>query len=235
MRICYIQHVPFEGPGLIENWAHERGHRCFGIHLYEPHAVPTPSLFDFLVVMGGPMSVHDEERYHWLLTEKTLVRQAVDAGKLVLGVCLGAQLIGEVLGADVHPAVEPEIGWFTVKRSAEAEPPGFEGVLPEEWPAFHWHGESVDLPPGAFLLGSTHGCRTQGFAFGTNVLALQFHLEADRNTVDGLLANCGDDLVPGVYVQSPEDIRRGYEQHAQTCASLLYSLLERLASLHGES
>jgi GMP synthase-like glutamine amidotransferase len=231
MRICYLQHVPFEGPGLIEAWARERGHRCFGIPLYEPHSLPSLSQLDFLVLMGGPMSVHDEERYHWLLTEKTLVREAIDAGKLVLGVCLGAQLIGEVLGANVHPAVEPEIGWFPVRRNQHAPPPGFEGVLPEEWPAFHWHGESVDLPPGALLLGSTHGCRTQGFAFGTNVVGLQFHLEAGMDTVEGLLANSADDLVPGVYIQTPEQIRRGHERHARECARLLYGLLDRLTEL----
>lgn len=235
MRICYLQHVPFERPGLIESWATDRGHPCFGVHLYEPHTLPALSQFDFLVLMGGPMSVHDEERYHWLLTEKTLVRQAIDAGKLVLGVCLGAQLIGEVLGAAVRPAVEPEIGWFPVRRGDEPHPAGLDGVLPAEWPAFHWHGETVALPRGALPLGSTHGCRNQGFLFGTNVLALQFHLEATHETVEGLLANCDEDLVPGVYVQTAEEIRRGREEHARACERLLYALLDRLVSLHGVS
>ena len=144
MRIAVLQHVPFEGPAAIADWAAARGDRIAVAHLYRGDPLPALADFDMLTVMGGPMSVNDEAKYAWLAPEIALVREAIGAGKIVLGVCLGAQIIAKSLGAKVYAAGQKEIGWFEVKRT-ETEHPIFEG-LPAAFPVFHWHGETFDLP-----------------------------------------------------------------------------------------
>ena len=99
MRIHYIQHVPFETPGRIETWARAQGHEFTGSHLYKFDQLPEVDAFDWLVVMGGPMGAYDEARFPWMAAEKRLIVQAVDRGRRVLGICLGAQLMAAVLGA----------------------------------------------------------------------------------------------------------------------------------------
>ena len=104
----------------------------------------------------------------------------MDAGKRVLGVCLGAQLLADVLGGPVSRNAHKEIGWFPVELSAAGRAyPGFAG-LPERFTAFHWHGDSFRLPPGATRLCSSEACVEQGLAVGEKVLGLQFHLEVRR-------------------------------------------------------
>src|SRR3954463_16758150 len=99
MNIHFLQHVPFEDLGALEQWVSKPGNRVTSTRLYEDIRLPFVDLFDVLLIMGGPMSVHDEDRYRWLLAEKDLIRKALDKGKKVIGICLGAQLIAEVLGS----------------------------------------------------------------------------------------------------------------------------------------
>ncbi len=116
LRIHHLQHVPFESIGLIKNWMHENNVEHTATHLYNDEVLPDVSAFDCLIIMGGPMSVHDEDEFKWLKAEKELIKNAIAADKTVIGICLGAQLIASVLGANVYKNKEKEIGFFPLSN-----------------------------------------------------------------------------------------------------------------------
>jgi GMP synthase-like glutamine amidotransferase len=206
VRVRILQHVPFEGPAALQPALRAGGHELAVTRLCDGDPLPDADSLDWLVVLGGPMSAHDVAEHAWLAPEKRLVRDCVERGRRVLGVCLGAQLVAESLGARVVRNPEREIGWFPVERvpGAEASPLG--RALPARFPAFHWHGETFDLPPGALHLARSKACEQQAFSFGEHVLALQFHLETTRAAAEALVAHCRDELAPGPFVQPPDAI-----------------------------
>ncbi len=224
MRIRCLQHVPFEGPAAIADWANGQEYELTISHLYE--GVPLPELgdFDALVIMGGPMSVNDEDSYDWLRVEKRLVRDAVEAGHPVFGVCLGAQLIAAAMGARVYPGPEKEIGWFPVRRVTDA---GLGSLLPESFTPFHWHGETFDLPAGAVRLAETDVTSNQAFQLGDNVVGMQFHIEATPASVGALVENCQDEIDAGRFMQPAEALLDCSEKTAAV-NPILYSLLDSL-------
>ena len=225
MRIAVLQHVPFEGPAGIADWAAARGTDLAVSHLYRGDSLPALADFDVLAAMGGPMSVNDEARHAWLTPEIALVRDAIGAGKIVFGACLGAQMIAKAMGAKVYAAQNKEIGWFPVSRT-EAAHPVFDGI-PATFPAYHWHGETFDLPPGAVRLAETASTPNQAFAMGNRVLGLQFHIEATPSSALDLLQNAADEIGTGPFEQSLDAIRAGVD----TCASLKPLLDRVLANL----
>jgi GMP synthase-like glutamine amidotransferase len=204
VRAHYLQHVPFESPGSILPWLEQRGASVTSTRLFEAHTLPAVGDFDLLVVMGGPMSVNDEAGHPWLIAEKRLVRDAIDTGRAVVGVCLGAQVIASALGCRVYRNEAREIGWFPVS----ATPAAAAGSLrwPDELPVFHWHGETFDLPSGAVRLASSEGCLNQAFQIGDRVVGLQFHLEATPETVAAMVEHCRHELTPDRYVQSEQEL-----------------------------
>src|SRR2546428_2396131 len=115
MNIHYFQHVPFEGLGCIEDWANRKSHVLSSTRFFEKHTLSDLKTIDWLIVMGGPMGVYDESEYLWLKEEKEFIKKAIDANKVVIGICLGSQLIAEVLGAKVYKNKFTEIGWFPVE------------------------------------------------------------------------------------------------------------------------
>jgi GMP synthase-like glutamine amidotransferase len=203
LRIHYLQHVPFEGPGFIESWAQVRGHRLTAIRLYAGHRLPATEEFDWLFILGGPMNVYEESRYPWLTREKRFIGEALREGKVVIGICLGAQLLACVLGAKVmrNPCVE--IGWYPVAKASQALQSSLSGFLPDSFPAFHWHGDTFEIPRGAVHLARSEACENQAFAFGERVAAFQFHLESTRESVENLIHNCPEDLADGPFIQGP--------------------------------
>jgi GMP synthase-like glutamine amidotransferase len=202
VRVHYLQHVPFEGLGSIGPWLEGAGHRISGSRLYASPELPSPGSIDALVVMGGPMSVNDEGEYPWLAREKRLVRDAIDSGKPVLGICLGAQLIASALGSKVYRNAEREIGWSPVEGISSDDPSLFR--FPPTTLAFHWHGETFDLPPGATRIARSAACGNQAFQLGGSALALQFHLETTPESARLLVKHCRDELTPSTFVQSEE-------------------------------
>jgi len=214
MRMAVLQHVEFEGPAAVADWAAGRG---FPLRLFHLNRVPTlPSLsdFDMLTVMGGPMSANDEAGLSWLGPEIALVHAAIAADKTVLGICLGAQIIAKALGARVYPGSAKEIGWFPIQRTAGSHP-FFDG-LPDSFAPFHWHGETFDLPHGAKPLARSKITETQAFAVGQRVLGLQFHMEATEESVRALLKGAAHEIGHGAFEQQPGTILAGLDQ----CASL---------------
>jgi GMP synthase-like glutamine amidotransferase len=223
MNIVVLQHEPFEGPALIADWADERGHELSIRHVYGGDALPDLDFVDWIVVMGGAMSVNDEDSLPWLVAEKALVRRAVEEGKRVLGVCLGAQMIASALGAHVYPNEEREIGWWPLQVLADGRK-----LLPSEEPTvLHWHGETFDLPPHSALLASTGACANQAFAIGGRVVGLQFHLECTPYVVHDFVRECAGELeAGGRWVQEREQVLAG--DYFESNRALLWSLLDAM-------
>ena len=119
MRLHYIQHVPFETPGSILDWAADNGVTLSSTRVHDGDSFPSPGKFDMLVVMGGPMSVDDESDYEWLRDEKSFIRETIHAGKALVGICLGAQLVASVLGSTISRNKYKEIGWYPVRTTPE--------------------------------------------------------------------------------------------------------------------
>jgi GMP synthase-like glutamine amidotransferase len=225
MRMAVLQHVEFEGPAAVADWAAARGVPLRLFPLHRDATLPSLSDFDMLTVMGGPMSVNDEARLGWLGPEIALVREAIAAEKLVLGTCLGAQIIAKASGARVYPGSAKEIGWFPIQRTA-ASHPCFD-ALPGSFTPFHWHGETFDLPHEAKLLATSKMTETQAFAVGERVLGLQFHMEATEESVRELLNSAAQEIGHGVFEQQPDTILA----HLSQCARLrplLDTVLDRL-------
>lgn len=190
MRVLVFRHVPFENLGRIECELVSRGIGIDYADLYQPGtAAPDPARYDGLIFMGGAMSVNDGLDY--LELEARSIAQAVEAGRPVLGVCLGAQLIAKAMGARVYRNPVKEIGWFEIELTDEgAADPLFSGAGPLET-VLQWHGETFDLPPGARWLATSAACRNQAFRIGSSIYALQFHLEV---TPDMVADWCEQDL-----------------------------------------
>jgi GMP synthase-like glutamine amidotransferase len=230
LKAHWLQHAPFEGLGSIQEWLARRHAEVSSTRFFDSPALPSIDDVDLLIVMGGPMSVNDENAYPWLKTEKQLIRRAIDSGTPVLGICLGAQLIAAALGAAVRRAAHREIGWFAVERVAAGPPRGAQAVLPDRLEAFHWHGETFDLPRGARHLARNEACENQAFAVGENVIAFQFHLEATPESAAALVESCRADLAPGRFVQSGEAIL-GAPGQFRRINSVMDSVLDALMDL----
>lgn len=131
MRIHFLQHVEFEGPALINNWALDNQFLVSSTHFYrDNYSLPDLNDFDLLVILGGPMNVYETDKYRWLNDEKRLIKRAIDAQKKVLGICLGAQLIADVLGANVTPMDHKEIGWYPINFSRHSSLSGLLSKIP---------------------------------------------------------------------------------------------------------
>ena len=206
MRLHYLQHIPFEDPANISVWAEKRGHSVSGSALYSSQQMPTTSQFDWLIILGGPMNVYEEQGYPWLAAEKRLIAEAIAQQKIVLGICLGAQLIADVLGARVYRNSQPEIGWFPISLTENADASPVLKDLPGRFSAFHWHGDTFDIPAGAVRLARSDACTNQAFMYGQRVIGLQFHLESTVRSIRRLIQNSQTEGVSGKYVQTPQEM-----------------------------
>lgn len=199
-------HVPYEGLGCIEQWISNNGHDVTFTNLYADYQLPNPNSVDWLIVMGGPMGVYDDLSFPWLLEEKEFIRQTISKGKTVMGICLGSQLIAEVLGAKVYPNKQKEIGWYNVKLTDSAKTLSVFSEFENHFPVFHWHGDTFDLPLGSQHLFSSDVCSNQGFLVNENVLGLQFHFEITTESLNEMLKNGADELIESETIQSARKI-----------------------------
>ena len=205
MRIHSLQHEPFEGLGNIEVWAKNRGHSITRTLLFKNEKLPETSDFDWLVIMGGSMNIYEEDKFPWLKKEKEFIAKAIADHKILLGICLGSQLIADVLGGKVSKNKFKEIGWFPVSLTREASDSSIFSSLPGTFIAFHWHGDTYKIPSGAKRMAQSEGCMNQAFECGRTI-GLQFHLEYSKKSIDLMFQNCGDELVDGKYIQTPDEI-----------------------------
>ncbi|MBM9613877.1 type 1 glutamine amidotransferase [Desulfobulbus rhabdoformis] len=207
MRLHYLQHVPFEGLGSIEHWAVSSGGQISCTRLYAGDRLPALVDFDYLVVMGGPMNIYEEAKYPWLAREKEFLQEAVAADKPILGICLGAQLIADVLGAQVYKNTEKEIGWFPINIAQEA-PEEIRSLFPVDLRVMHWHGDTFNLPKGSVLLARSQACPHQGFIYKNRVIGLQFHLETTKESLQSLIDHCADEIIEAPFIQQPDEMQQ---------------------------
>jgi len=230
-RLHILQHVAHEGPGAIAVAAEENGCTLTYTRLFNGDSFPALDQFDALAIMGGPMGVYDD--LPWLKAEQQFIKAVIDAGKPVLGVCLGAQLIAAVAGAQVYPHTHREIGWWPIGLTAS----GSNSTLLEGFPAsqqvLHWHGDTFDLPEEAVLLASSEACQHQAFSLKDGrVLGLQFHFEVDEEMVqqfadfDAAVLKEGGD-----WVQSSDQILSEAGKHIPACRNLMKTLVARWLNL----
>ncbi|GGH08383.1 type 1 glutamine amidotransferase [Silvibacterium dinghuense] len=181
-----LQHVEFEGPGLLLAEIERRGFTARMVRLDLEQSLPVVEDLDGLIVMGGPMGVYEQDRYTHIAPEIALLKAVIAAGKPVLGVCLGSQLLAAALGARVYPGIDSglpqEIGFGSVALTAEAAHDPVFAAASSPWPVFHWHGDTFDLPAGATLLASSSVYPHQAFRYAANVYGLQFHVEPSAAT-----------------------------------------------------
>ena len=264
MRVHYLQHVPFEGIGAIGEWARSRAHVLTSTEMFQrpgpdrrPIAArsasgqeaqssvlngpgsfslifPQPEDLDFLVAMGGPMNVYQESRHPWLRAEKEFIASTIAAGKLVLGVCLGAQLVADVLGGPVSRGDHPEIGWYPVDLTEAGRTIPVFAEFPARFAALHWHGDTFAVPPDAVHVASSEACANQVFAYdGGRVVGLQFHLEETRESLGLLVENARADLAVRGEPNAGRWIATAAELLAPTapfglCRELLFRLLDAM-------
>lgn len=184
-RLLVFQHVAVEPLGTLDALIRARGHRI-RFHNFERHPDARPSIDRYrgLIVLGGPMNVEDQRRRPHLKTELLCIEQALEQGKPVLGICLGAQLLAHVLGAPVRRHHRPEIGWYDMELSAAGRSDAVLGIVGERLPVFQWHSYSYELPHGATHLARTATCEQQAFRWGHKAYGFQFHLEADAAVIE---------------------------------------------------
>ncbi len=222
-----LRHVPFEDAGAIVPWLEERGLSPHELRLWENTPLPEQPP-DWLIIMGGPMSIQDETQHPWLPREKAFIRRCIDAGTTIVGVCLGAQLLAEALGARVQSG-EPEIGWFPVRPAGDHP---LARHFMDETPVLHWHSDRFDIPQGAVHLLASDACPGQAFLYGDRILGLQFHLEMDEPGLDTLSRECAEELDTGRrWIQNRETLLRRAGWHGRECRDRLHALLNNLAGL----
>lgn len=230
-RIAILQHVAFEGPARIADWLALRNLPARTHHLYAGDALPQLHDFDLLILLGGPMNIDEEHLHPWLGAEKRLLREALAAGKRVLGICLGGQLLADALGARVAAMGQAEIGWWPLEKYADSRHSPLGRMLPQRLMALHWHAQAFGLPQEAIALYGSAACRWQGFVWKERAVALQCHLESTPESVEALLAHAGEDLRMAGAVQDAAGIREGCD-HCRSPGMPLYRLLDYLSGPH---
>lgn len=204
-RILVFQHVAAEPLGTLDALIRARGHRIRFVNFErEPEAQPELDRYKGLIVLGGPMNVEDQAHRPHLRTELRCIEQALRAGKPVLGICLGAQLLAHALGAPVRRHHQSEIGWYRWQATEAGRADPVLGPLGEASPIFQWHSCTFDIPTSATHLGRTDSCENQAFRWGDSAYGLQFHLEMDIPLIERWLAN-------PVYRRELEDSGLGHD------------------------
>lgn len=226
MKILCLQHTENPGHTYLPDWSAANGHVWESVIVETGCALPNISAVDCLIVLGGPMSAWEDDKYPWLTQEKHYIESFLATGKPLLGVCLGAQLLADVLGANTYQGPYKEIGWFLVQTTPEGRYLWPYQVLPSRFETFLWHADTFDIPGGGVRIAGNDAFENLGFIW-RNALALQFHLEVTPQWASMLVNRDAEELVPSGYVQSAETVLSKPESLYRRNNLLLDKLLTR--------
>ncbi|MDX6591162.1 MAG: hypothetical protein QOJ13_358 [Gaiellales bacterium] len=229
MEALVLQHIACEPPGVFEDVLLERGARIHRVELDEGEALPDWREFDLIVAMGGPMSVNDEDELPWLVDEKRLIREAVNAGVGFWGACLGVQLLASSLGARVYAGDAPEVGVLPVTLTDEALDDPVMGSLPPELLTLQWHGDTFELPEGAVLLAGSPAYPNQAFRYGRAAYGVQFHVEVtgDMAREWAQVPAYVDSLDQALGAGSADELFADFDRAAETMQGHARTMFER--------
>lgn len=202
IKALIIQNSTATPPGTTLEWL-RLNHIPYHIHFFSSGEPVSADDYDLFFICGGGMNVDEEEKYPWLTAEKKFIRELIAKEKKIVGLCLGAQLLAEILGGKVFKAPHWEAGWQNVQLK--------DG---ERLRVFQWHGYQFISPPGSLTLATNEACPHQGFTFGKKIIAFQFHPES---TKEWIIERTEDADAPpaGKYVQSTEEILEELDQQEQ--------------------
>lgn len=197
-----LRHIAFEDLGLIEPWLKRRGWRVvtYDVGVDELWKIDLGQV-DLLVVLGGPIGAYDDALYPYLADEVDLIRQRIDSGRPLLGICLGAQFMARALGAAVAPMRTKEIGYELLTLTSVGASSPLARIAGQA--VLHWHGDQFELPEGVNTLATTPACLNQAFMVGEHAMAWQFHLEVDAARIEQwLIGHTGELRESGVDIAS---------------------------------
>jgi len=235
-RILVFQHVAAEPLGTLDPLIRARGHRIRFVNFErDPEAQPAVDRYHGLIVLGGPMNVEDRDRRAHLHTELKAIESALDLGKPVLGICLGAQLLAHVLGAPIRRHTQSEIGWYPLSSTEAGQADAAFSAFGASSEVFQWHSYSFDTPSGATHLASTPACANQAFRYGENAYGLQFHPEVDTALIERWLARPDylDNLREADLAHDEATIRVHTHHHAQAMSQRASAMFESFLDLIG--
>lgn len=191
MSVLILKNASHEGPGTIEDFLRDNAIR-YEIADLSLEDLPSTHGIDTLIMMGGPMSVNESDRFPYIADEISLARDCIQKGKKMLGVCLGAQIMARALGARVYPGDEPEIGWYDIELDdigltdplmARLATHPRSGEVEKKFKVFHLHGETFDIPEGAVRIAGSELYQNQAFRYGKSAYAFQYHIEVRREMI----------------------------------------------------
>jgi GMP synthase (glutamine-hydrolysing) len=228
MKIQYILHADFETPGVIQQWAQQNQ---FEEKFYRPflgESVPSPNDFDLLIVMGGPQSPLNIKEAPYLKDEISLIQKAIDLQIPILGFCLGAQLIGEALGAKTQHSPNKEVGVFPIELTKAGSKDPLLDTLPLKFPVIHWHNDMPGLTDKAEILAFSEGCPRQIIRYLPFVYGFQCHPEPTKLDIETMIEFCPDDLAPGKYVQTASNF---LSSDFRTINEIMITILNNFSSV----
>jgi GMP synthase (glutamine-hydrolysing) len=227
MKILCLTHADFEGPGVIEAWAKQRNYDFNVCKPYKGQNGLEALEFDFLIIMGGPQSPIAIEEAPYLKDEIALIKKAIANNKIVLGFCLGAQLIGESLGGITKRSPNKEIGVYPIFLTSEGKQDPLFANFPESFGVIHWHNDMPGETVNSVVLASSEGCPRQIVRYAKSVYGFQCHLEISKEGIHDLIEACPNDLNPGKFVQNSEQL---LQQNYTIINQYMITLLDRLVS-----
>lgn len=222
MRCHFIQHAHFETPGSIQSWAQSQNMLIEICHSYRGDPLPEVAPNEPVIFLGGPQSAREYQQYDYLEREIALIKHLIVNKHPILGVCLGAQLIGESLGARTEKSPEKEVGVFPLTLTAEGKTHPYLKDFPHSFDVMHWHYDMPGLPPNAKVLAQSEGCPRQIIEFAPRVLGLQCHFEATPPWLIDLEEFASTDLIPSKFTQTKEQLAQA---NFQEMNHLLHKLL----------